>query len=51
MDRIYKKDRLKENAFTYKTTKYYENRMIKILNEKENERKLKIWMSMGGIWY
>jgi len=41
---IDKRDRLKENPFSYKITKankaliYYENRMIKTLNEKETKK-------------
>lgn len=44
MSDIDKRDRLKENPFSYKVTKgnktliYYENRMIKTLNEKETKK-------------
>jgi hypothetical protein len=43
MNKVDKRDRLKENPFSYKLTKanktfiYYENRRIKILNEKETK--------------
>ncbi|WP_432666188.1 hypothetical protein R9X47_07670 [Wukongibacter baidiensis] len=47
MTEIDKRDKLRENPFSYKITKanktliYYENRMIKTLNEKETKRLIK----------
>lgn len=47
MGEIDKRDRLKENPFSYKITKmgktmiYYGNRMIKMLNEKETNKFVK----------
>lgn len=44
MSEIDKRDRLKENPFSYKITKankaliYYENRMIKTLNDKDTKK-------------